>query len=140
MIRNRQGDRSVSISWKKEQLPYFTLWKNTAAIDDGYVTGLEPGTGFPYNRNVERSSGRVPKNWPERIAPLRARIRDPRIQGGGVPIRREDSYDPRDRTAKNVRTSDPIAALTERRLSNPSHPRAFLFRSERFACDGSFRP
>ncbi len=65
MIRNRQGDRGVSISWKKEQLPYFTLWKNTAAVDDGYVTGLEPGTGFPYNRNLERSSGRVPKIGPK---------------------------------------------------------------------------
>ena len=24
------------------------------------MTGLEPGTGFPYNRRVERAAGRVP--------------------------------------------------------------------------------
>ena len=44
-----------------EQLPFFTLWKNTAAENDGYVTGLEPGTNFPYNRRIERKAGRVPK-------------------------------------------------------------------------------
>jgi hypothetical protein len=29
-------------------------WKNTASREDGYVTGLEPGTGFPFNRRIER--------------------------------------------------------------------------------------
>ena len=47
-----------------DQLPYFTLWKNTTAIEEGYVTGLEPGTGFPANRSVERKAGRVPKLKP----------------------------------------------------------------------------
>ena len=42
-------------------MPGFTLWKNTDTKADGYVTGLEPGTGFPYNRSVERANGRVPK-------------------------------------------------------------------------------
>ncbi|MDP6913681.1 MAG: DUF4432 family protein, partial [Verrucomicrobiota bacterium] len=27
----------------------------------GYVTGIEPGTGFPHNRSYERKYGRVPK-------------------------------------------------------------------------------
>ena len=38
-----------------------TIWKNTTAEADGYVTGIEPATGFPYNRSVERKSGRLPK-------------------------------------------------------------------------------
>ncbi len=28
------------------------------------MTGLEPGTGFPYNRKVERRAGRVPRLSP----------------------------------------------------------------------------
>ena len=38
-----------------------TLWKNTNAEAEGYVTGLEPGTNFPSNRRIEREHGRVPK-------------------------------------------------------------------------------
>jgi hypothetical protein len=41
-------------------LPWFTLWKNTAAIEDGYVTGLEPGSTFPNPRSIERQEGRLP--------------------------------------------------------------------------------
>jgi hypothetical protein len=29
------------------------------------VTGLEPGTGFPANRSIERKAGRVPKLKPD---------------------------------------------------------------------------
>jgi galactose mutarotase-like enzyme len=61
LLRNRAGDRAVSMSYAVKELPYFTLWKNTAAEADGYVTGLEPGTNFPNNRRVERKLGRVPK-------------------------------------------------------------------------------
>ena len=42
-------------------MPFSTLWKNTAAEKDGYVSGLEPGTNFPNNRRIERKFGRVPK-------------------------------------------------------------------------------
>ena len=43
------------------ELPYLTIWKNTAAKEDGYVTGIEPATGYPFNRKVERKYGRVPR-------------------------------------------------------------------------------
>ena len=36
----------------------------TAAECDGYVTGLEPATGYPHNRSVERKFGRVPTLQP----------------------------------------------------------------------------
>ena len=52
------------MQWSTGSLPYLTIWKNTAAVRDGYVTGIEPGTGYPYNRRVERHYGRVPKLAP----------------------------------------------------------------------------
>lgn len=64
MLQNRNRDRAVSLTWSPAELPYFTLWKNTAAEQDGYVTGLEPGTNFPYNRRIERQFGRVPRLAP----------------------------------------------------------------------------
>jgi len=64
LLKNAAGDQGVTVMWKTSQLPYFTLWKNTAAEADGYVTGLEPGTGFPFNRKIERKFGRVPKLEP----------------------------------------------------------------------------
>ena len=64
LLENATGTRAVSMAFSIEQLPYVTLWKNTNAKEEGYVTGLEPGTGFPYNRRVERQFGRVPKLKP----------------------------------------------------------------------------
>ncbi|MCG3198314.1 MAG: hypothetical protein GHCLOJNM_02812 [bacterium] len=63
LVTQNRG-RAVSMSFSTEELPCMTLWKNTGAIKDGYVTGLEPGTSFPYNRRIERGFGRVPKIAP----------------------------------------------------------------------------
>jgi galactose mutarotase-like enzyme len=60
-LRNKAQDRAVSMEFSVKELPYVSLWKNTNAEGDGYVTGLEPGTNFPNNRRVERKFGRVPK-------------------------------------------------------------------------------
>lgn len=60
-LRNSSGDRAVVLRFDKRQLPYFTQWKNTGALEDGYVTGLEPGTNFPNPRKFEREQGRVVK-------------------------------------------------------------------------------
>jgi peroxiredoxin len=64
MLRNAAGDKAVSIAYSVKELPFFTLWKNPVTEEDGYVTGLEPGTGFPRNRSIERKYGRVPKLAP----------------------------------------------------------------------------
>jgi hypothetical protein len=64
MIQNARADRGVALSFSVEQLPFFTLWKNLTSPEDGYVTGLEPGTGFPFNRRIERLAGRVPRLAP----------------------------------------------------------------------------
>lgn len=64
MLHNAAATRGVTMSYLVEHLPYLTLWKNTSALAEGYVTGLEPGTGFPSNRRYERAAGRVPKLAP----------------------------------------------------------------------------
>ena len=61
---NRAGDGGVSLRYSTASLPAFALWKNTDLEDEGYVTGLEPATGFPYPRDVERRAGRVPSLAP----------------------------------------------------------------------------
>ncbi|MBI3417252.1 MAG: aldose 1-epimerase family protein [Verrucomicrobia bacterium] len=64
VLANKARDRAVSMSFSVKELPYVTLWKNTASEGEGYVTGLEPGTNFPNNRRIERKLGRVPKLAP----------------------------------------------------------------------------
>ncbi len=61
MLHNAAADRGVALRYQMESLPHFILWKNTDTETDGYVTGLEPATGFPYNRRIERQQGRVPQ-------------------------------------------------------------------------------
>ncbi len=53
------GERGVAVHYRPEGLPYFSQWKNTVAESDGYVTGLEPGTGFPNPRSFEEKHRRV---------------------------------------------------------------------------------
>ncbi len=60
VIHDKAADAGVSMRWPVKQLPYLTLWKNTAAVEDGYVVGIEPGTSFPNTRRAERQAGRVP--------------------------------------------------------------------------------
>lgn len=59
LLHDAAGERGLTVRWRLEQLPCFTIWKNTAAVADGYVTGLEPATNFPNNRSFERMQGRV---------------------------------------------------------------------------------
>ncbi len=59
LLENQSGDYGVSLEFRKEQLPCFSQWKCTQALQDGYVTGLEPGTNFPNFKPFERAQGRV---------------------------------------------------------------------------------
>ena len=61
MLQNAAADRAASMRFAVDQLPYVSLWKCTASLEEGYVTGIEPATGFPNNRRIERQLGRVPK-------------------------------------------------------------------------------
>ena len=59
MLVNGSGEKATSVSFSLKQLACFTLWKNTASLEDGYVVGLEPATNFPNQRRFERKQGRV---------------------------------------------------------------------------------
>jgi hypothetical protein len=65
LLQNADENRGVSLAFPVKQLPSVTLWKNLAAEAEGYVTGIEPGTGFPNTRRIEREAGRVPKLAPK---------------------------------------------------------------------------
>lgn len=64
VLQNAAGTQGTEIRWSVTELPYLTVWKNTADERDGYVTGIEPATGYPFNRSVERATGRLPKLAP----------------------------------------------------------------------------
>ncbi len=59
LLRNRAGNAGSSLRFNTKELPAFTVWKNTAARENGYVTGLEPATNYPNQKSFERSQGRV---------------------------------------------------------------------------------
>lgn len=59
LLKNESGDCGLQLRFSRAQLPCFTLWKNTQAEQDGYVTGLEPGTNYPNLKTFERDRGRV---------------------------------------------------------------------------------
>ncbi|MBV9392175.1 MAG: aldose 1-epimerase family protein [Verrucomicrobia bacterium] len=61
MLKSRDGTQGCVLSFDVHQLPFMTLWKNEAPAKTGYVTGLEPGTSYPYPKPIEREAGRVPK-------------------------------------------------------------------------------
>ncbi len=61
LLKNAHGTEGVSLHFNTEQLPCFTVWKNTTSIQDGYVTGIEPGTNYPNPRSFEGEQGRVTK-------------------------------------------------------------------------------
>ena len=57
--------RAAVVRFDCRQLPCLSLWKNTAATEQGYVVGIEPGTNYPNTRSVERTAGRVVNLAPE---------------------------------------------------------------------------
>jgi hypothetical protein len=108
MLRNREGDKAVALRFATSQLPAFSLWKNTGALNDGYVTGLEPATNFPNPRPFEHERGRVVPlpsaspyvtetvlevaNTKQAVADLEAEIK--RLQSQVNPILHEQPVEP----------------------------------------------
>lgn len=60
LLYNQEADKAVALRFNTRELPCFTVWKNTSALADGYVTGLEPATNYPNFKTFERQQGRVP--------------------------------------------------------------------------------
>ena len=59
LLKNAAGTNGTAITFNTKQLPYFTLWKNMVASEDGCVIGLEPATNYPNGRSVESEAERV---------------------------------------------------------------------------------
>jgi hypothetical protein len=59
LLHNARQSNGVVLRMAKAELPRFIVWKNTAAVEDGYVTGLEPATNYPNKKALEREKGRV---------------------------------------------------------------------------------
>ncbi len=64
LLADSAGNAGFAVHFQTRQLPTFTVWKNTVAEADGYVTGLEPGIVFPNFRAIERQQGRLPSIQP----------------------------------------------------------------------------
>jgi len=64
MLRSADGSAGLGVSFDTSTLPYFILWKNTAAEADGYVVGMEPATNFPNARSRETAKDRVVRLQP----------------------------------------------------------------------------
>nr|WP_244907822.1 aldose 1-epimerase family protein [Xanthomonas dyei] len=60
VLHDAGARRGIELDFNITQLPVFSLWKNTDSLATGYVTGLEPGTSFSYNRSLQRGLGLVP--------------------------------------------------------------------------------
>ncbi|HQR06885.1 MAG TPA: aldose 1-epimerase family protein [Gemmatales bacterium] len=59
VLHNAAGNAACAVRYNTKNLPWFIVWKNTTDEKDGYVTGLEPATGFPNFKTVERHQNRV---------------------------------------------------------------------------------
>jgi hypothetical protein len=59
LLANAGIDRGLAVRFSTRELPCFIVWKNTGAVEDGYVTGLEPSTNYPNFKTFERQQGRV---------------------------------------------------------------------------------
>jgi len=65
VLHNAAGTLGISLGFNIQQLPVLSLWKNTDTMGQGYVTGLEPGTSWAYNRSYQRALNRVPTIGPK---------------------------------------------------------------------------
>ena len=59
LLHNRNKNAGIALRFSTQQLPAFILWKAQGGMNDGYVTGLEPSTGYPNPKPFERSRKRV---------------------------------------------------------------------------------
>ncbi|MFN6130178.1 MAG: aldose 1-epimerase family protein [Planctomycetota bacterium] len=61
MLTNHDSTLGYSVQFDARTLPCVNFWKNTAGVEDGYVLGIEPASGFPNTKSYEERHGRVMK-------------------------------------------------------------------------------
>ena len=59
MLASQDGANGFAVQFDESTLPCLSIWKNTVAVEDGYVLGIEPGTNFPNTKSIEEIAGRV---------------------------------------------------------------------------------
>jgi hypothetical protein len=59
MLASPDESYGFAVHYDTRTLPFLNIWKNTSAVEDGYVVGLEPATGYPNTRSVEQKGGRI---------------------------------------------------------------------------------
>jgi Domain of unknown function (DUF4432) len=59
MLESADGTCGFAVHFDTRTLPFLNIWKNTMAVEDGYVVGIEPATGYPNPRSTEEKGGRV---------------------------------------------------------------------------------
>ena len=64
MLADSDAAAAFGVRFRAETLPWFTVWKNTMALEEGYVTGIEPSVNLPNFRSYEREQGRIPMLGP----------------------------------------------------------------------------
>ncbi len=74
LLCNAQQNLAAFVRYNVKQLPYFTLWKDTGGLQDGYVAGMEPGTNFPNIRSFEEKRGRVLELAPGEEYPIQLEL------------------------------------------------------------------
>jgi Domain of unknown function (DUF4432) len=90
ILKSPDGKRGAHLSFSRRELPFMTLWKNEAPSKTGYVTGLEPGTSYPFPRPIERAAGRLPKlkggeNYHSKVT-IRALISEEEVENAAKEI------------------------------------------------------
>jgi hypothetical protein len=110
LLKNKAGNLGSSLRFSLDQMPCFSLWKNTAARDDGYVTGLEPATNYPNAKRFERERGRVVSLGPgeTRRIDLTVAVHHSRKEVKQV----EQAIDQIQKTVKPVVAQTPIGRLS----------------------------
>jgi hypothetical protein len=61
LLTNHDASLGYSVQFDARTLPCLNFWKNTAGVEDGYVLGIEPASGFPNTKSFEERQGRVVK-------------------------------------------------------------------------------
>ncbi|OYP29408.1 aldose 1-epimerase family protein [Rhodopirellula sp. MGV] len=74
MLHNAAADRGLAVTSSTRTLPRFIVWKNTADVADGYVTGLEPATNYPNHHSFEAEQDRVLAIAPEQTICFRVSL------------------------------------------------------------------
>jgi hypothetical protein len=98
LLKSADGTKGALVSYDVRNLPFMTLWKNEAPSKAGYVTGLEPGTSFPFPKPVERAAGRIPRlnggeSYQTKVT-FRALVSGEEVESAEGAIRRLQRADP----------------------------------------------